>query len=264
MSFVRYDLSAEVRSTAEPTDQFLACRVSGPDARVRSDVDELEARHPWFTDGARVHARWGENARVSALVFERSVLQSYARQVSGDDRLALRVKELSPRTDAAASAWNAMFSYLESAISADAPENPVLRAELQRHAFAITLATFPTTMDDTLRMSAQTRPAPATVRRALTFMAENAHLAITIDDVADAVHISTRGLQYAFRRALDVTPTEALRRARLDGAHRDLQSADRSSVAEVARRWGFAHPSRFAAAYRDQFGILPSVTGGRR
>lgn len=264
MTFVRYDLSAEIRSTAEPVDQLLACRVSGSDAQVRSDTDDLDARHPWFTDGARVHARWGESARVSALIFDRATLEAYARRTTGDDRLSLRVTELSPRTPTAGNAWNRMFSYLEDTIDADDADTPAVRAELQRHAFALTLATFPTTMDDSLRAPAQTRPAPVTVRRALTYIAENAHRPITVDDVAEAVHISTRGLQYAFRRSLDLTPTEALRRARMDGAHRELQSTERSTIAEIARRWGYAHPSRFAAAYRAEFGVPPSVTATRR
>ena len=31
-------------------------------------------------------------------------------------------------------------------------------------------------------------------------------------------------------------------------------------VTDVAMRWGFVHPSRFAEQYREQFDELPSVT----
>ena len=263
VSLVRYDLAAEVRSTAEPHDQFLVCRVHGRDARVWSDRIDLDPTRPWISDGPRVHAAWDAGARVSALVFDRSSLERVARRMSGDDTLSLQVAELSAPTARAAADWNRTFDYLEQSVEALQDDDSLLRAELARHAAAITLASFTTTASETRHRSAQVAPAPATVRRALEFIDANAHRSITVDDVADAVHMSTRGLQYAFRRALDRTPAECLRQARLDGAHRDLRSGTGESVASIARRWGFAHPSRFAVAYREAFGVAPSVTAGR-
>lgn len=51
-----------------------------------------------------------------------------------------------------------------------------------------------------------------------------------------------------------------LRIARLSAARRDLLDADPSvaTVARVAARWGFRHPGRFAAQYRDAFHATPS------
>ncbi|MFJ4997063.1 helix-turn-helix transcriptional regulator [Microbacterium sp. NPDC088619] len=263
VSLVRYDLAAEVRSTAEPHDQVLVCRVDGPDARVHSDRGDLDASRPWISDGPRVHARWDAGARVSALVFERDSLSQLAQRISGDDDLSIRIADLSPRSAYAAATWDRMFAYLEQSaapLENSTDDDEILRSELARHAAATTLAAFATTSRFDRHRPTQSTAAPVTVRRALDFIAENSHRPITVDDVAASVHISTRGLQYAFRRALDSTPAESLRRARLDGAHRDLQSGADSTVAAVARRWGFSHPSRFAAAYRDTFGVLPSVT----
>ena len=260
VSLVRYHLAAEVRSTAEPEDQFLACRVDGPDAYVRSTKGELDAGRPWLSDGQRVDATWERGARVTALIFDRDSLQDVARKITGDDRISLRATDLSPRSARAASAWDRMFASLEHSIPSLDEDDALLRSELARHAAATTLAAFSTTAQLDRHRPAQSAPAPATVRRALEYIADNAHRPITVDDVAAAVHISTRGLQYAFRRALGKTPAERLRQARLDGAHRQLRSGAPTTVAAVARRWGFSHPSRFAAAYRDSFGVLPSVT----
>ena len=50
---------------------------------------------------------------------------------------------------------------------------------------------------------------------------------------------------------------------RLDGAHRELLGATRGdglSVTEVAYRWGFSSPSRFAERYRSAYGRSPSET----
>jgi len=265
VSMVRYDLAAEVRSTAAPQEQLLVCRVDGPEARVYSDRGDLDARRPWISEGQRVHAHWEGGARVTALVFERKALEQQARRISGDDSLSVRVNDLSPRSAHAATAWDRMFAYVEQSALALDDDDPdaLLRAELARHAAATTLAAFAVTDRLERHRPVQAAPAPATVRRALTYIAENAHRPITVDDVAAAVHISTRGLQYAFRRALDATPAESLRQARLDGAHRDLRSGAPATVSAIARRWGFSHPSRFAAAYRESFGVLPSVTASK-
>jgi AraC-like DNA-binding protein len=55
---------------------------------------------------------------------------------------------------------------------------------------------------------------------------------------------------------------DGLRRVRLERAHRQLQTADPAAgmtVAETARRWGWANQSKFAAAYRAQYGVTPAT-----
>lgn len=257
-SLVNYRLAAQVHSRAEPVDQILVCRVDAADARVWSRGRSLDAGRPWISDGALIEAKWDRAARVRAFVFDRRAAQQSARLLTGDDRLELRTTGLSPHSADAARSWERAFAYIESAME-DAQAEPLLIAELERHALMMTLSAFPTTFGETSTRPVQRGAAPSTVRRALAFIDENAHLAITIDDVAAAAFISTRGLQYAFRRALDITPAEALRRARLAGAHRELRQGVGPSVSAVARRWGFSNSSRFAAAYRQAYGAVPRV-----
>lgn len=259
VAIIRYDLAAQVQSVAQPDEQLLICRVDATDAEVSSGRDTLDAAQPWLSDGARVNARWHHEAQVRALVIDREAAEARVRQITGDDRLTLRSTSFAPKNDAAARDWERMFSYVDDAL-AGTSGNDILAAELERHALTVSLSVFPTTALDSLAKPAQRRAAPNSVRRALTFIEENAHRPITIDDVAAAAYISTRGLQYAFRRSMDMTPAEYLRRERLQGAHRDLGERDAGSIATIARRWGFSHPSRFAAAYREAYGVAPSAT----
>jgi transcriptional regulator GlxA family with amidase domain len=86
---------------------------------------------------------------------------------------------------------------------------------------------------------------------------------VTMPEVAAAAGVTARALQYAFRRHYDTTPTGYLRRVRLERAHRQLQAADPATgatIGEIARRWGWASPANFAAAYRKHFGVAPSHT----
>lgn len=258
-TLVRYELSAQVHARAQPEDQLLVCGVEAPDARVWSHRQPLDAGAPWLTDGLQVDATWKQGARVRAVVFDRAAAQATMRQVTGDDRLELKATGLSPHTRADGDRWGAMFAYLDSTFVEGEALDPLVVKELERHALMLTMSSFSTTFSGALRRPGQRACAPASVRRALAYIDDNAHLPITIDDVAAAAYMSTRGLQYAFRRALDMTPAEALRRARLDGAHRDLLAGNGASVAAVARRWGFTNSSRFAAAYREAYATPPTL-----
>jgi transcriptional regulator GlxA family with amidase domain len=103
---------------------------------------------------------------------------------------------------------------------------------------------------------------PQTLRRAIAFIHENAHRDIGLSDIAAALDVTPRSVQYMFRRHLATTPLEYLRRVRLDRAHRDLQAADPAvdTVMEIAGRWRFGHPGRFSMAYKEAFGRPPSRT----
>ena len=84
----------------------------------------------------------------------------------------------------------------------------------------------------------------------------------TVGDLAEAVSVSVRSLQEAFRRSLGTTPMAYLRRLRLENVHDELSRAEPGtvSVTEIATRWGFVHLGRFAAAYASAFGEQPSTT----
>ena len=101
---------------------------------------------------------------------------------------------------------------------------------------------------------------PDTLRRAVTFIEDNAALELTAADVARAASVSVRALQLAFRRHLDTTPMAYLRQVRLARARCELEAAREESVTvtSVASRWGFGNPGRFAAQFRDAFGASPS------
>jgi AraC-like DNA-binding protein len=68
------------------------------------------------------------------------------------------------------------------------------------------------------------------------------------------------------RRTLRRAAHAYLRAIRLQGAREDLTNARGRDlrVTDVAMRWGFEHLGRFALAYRDFFGELPSAHVGLR
>lgn len=257
-SLIQYSLRADVRSSIHLDDQIMACQLAALDARMTTAGRSIDARQPWLTGDSPMQARWSGTGNVRAFLFDRTSAEQVARAVSGEDHLVLRSIDPVPRDRALAAQWERSFGYVASALAAG-HDQPLLAAELERHALISTLTTFSTTFLDALDRTAQRAAAPRTIRRALTYIDAHAHEPITVEDIAAAAGISTRGLQHAFRRALDTTPSQHLRTVRLAAAHRDLQHSA-APVNEVARRWGFSSPSRFARFYRDSYGRNPAQT----
>ena len=103
---------------------------------------------------------------------------------------------------------------------------------------------------------------PRTVKRALDAMHAEPWRDYRIKDLAALAGVGVRVLQESFRQHVGMPPLTYLRRLRLDHVHAELSRADpgQASVSEIAYRWGFTHPGRFAGAYRARFGVSPSQT----
>jgi AraC-like DNA-binding protein len=160
--------------------------------------------------------------------------------------------------------WSSLAGLALETVESEAFQAPLVRAGLTRHLTVALLECFPLAGDPerrSLTMAAQTRR----YRLAVQFIDDHAHEPITIEDAARAANTTTTVLAGAFRanHPHQLSPTQYLRAARLAGAHAELLAADPGSgvtIAAIAARWGFAHPGRFAAAYRAAYGAHPSTT----
>ncbi|HEY1105041.1 MAG TPA: AraC family transcriptional regulator [Agromyces sp.] len=256
-SLVEYRLDADVDSVLDATDQLFVCQLTTPGGGVGTARNAFDTALPWASSGHRVEASWRGEANVRAFIFDLGAAEQVARRMSGDDTLRLRVLEEQPTSPAAGRAWISAFDHVRrSLVDEGAHDEPLIAAELAAHALRLTLAAIPTTYLEAMERVPQRGPADATVRRAMAYLDEHAREPVTIDEVAAAVHISTRGLQYAFRRATGESPMQYLRRVRLAGA-RDELLIGLQSVAVIARRWGFGSTSRFSRYYREQYGCTP-------
>jgi len=143
----------------------------------------------------------------------------------------------------------------------DSFAEPLIRAEATQLLLAGMASTL-SIVDVEDARGARSSGVPRAVKRAMSFMDDNADRPITINDAAVAVHMSVRGLQVAFKKHLGASPSDYLRRVRLSGARADLKrfTTQERTVEEIARRWGFAHTARFAATYRQAYGENPSHT----
>lgn len=98
------------------------------------------------------------------------------------------------------------------------------------------------------------------IRRFRDLLERHASEELAVPDIAENLGVSVRTLQLALRSEVGATPSELLRRVRLDRAREMLLAAEpgQETIISIAERCGFSHQGRFSALYLDTFGELPS------
>ncbi|PDT50527.1 AraC family transcriptional regulator [Sinorhizobium fredii] len=136
---------------------------------------------------------------------------------------------------------------------------PLARLSLTNGLIELLLESLPHRLSSELHRA--TSPMPRHVKRAIDFMRANLSKPLTLQEIALAAGAGSRTLQEGFRRFKLTTPMAHLQYLRLDAVHQELmQARPNQTVSDIATRWGFTHPSRFAADYRKRFGQAPSQT----
>jgi AraC-like DNA-binding protein len=105
---------------------------------------------------------------------------------------------------------------------------------------------------------------PARYRRAYRYLQENLERRdLSVHEVASVVGVTERALQSAFKHSLGLSPTELIRRLRMERIRADLLDdsfAGERTVLSAATRWGVQNRSTLVSGYRKQFQEAPSET----
>ncbi|PZF56165.1 hypothetical protein DEI92_15300 [Curtobacterium sp. MCBD17_034] len=229
------------------------------DLEGTGDLTPLEPGQPvLFTTGGQNRFAFADY-KQNLVHLDGRYLERVAAEVEGHDGGPLRFRHGGRLEDHALQRWTAAVRTV-NAVGASADASALLRSEVNRLAAVSLLSTFPheaTSLPPELLLPRHRR-----VRTAVEFIHANAHLPITLTDVAAAANVSSRSLQQAFERALATSPTRYLRQVRLERVRAELleQHPEDVSVGDVARRWGFVHLGRFSGAYAAAFGEYPRET----
>ncbi|MFI7495302.1 helix-turn-helix domain-containing protein [Kocuria sp. M4R2S49] len=247
------------------------------DTEVFGVADVRASRYDWRTRdeagsgvGSPVLFRPGHPAlivggalEVTNINLTRGLVQEVADTVYGV-HTPVAFTSSRPVTERLGQYWTDLTGMARDTVDSGAFAEPLVRADLTRHLAVAMLECFPLAGDRherTLSMEAQARR----YRIAVAFFDDFASLPITVEDAARAADATTEALVRAFRahHPAGLAPVQYLRRTRLAAAHADLLGADPTAgdtVRKIATRWGFAHPGRFAAAYRAAYGVPPRWT----
>lgn len=213
-------------------------------------------------DGVRVRLK---DAHVRSVVLNRSLLAEAAGDsVDGDPELSvIRFTGLTPTNGTIGGTLAAAERFVGHVLVTHEPHGtPILLESAGRMLAGAVLAAFPNELPSDLADDTDGDSHPLLLRQAVDYIQENAARDIGIGDIAAAVYLTPRTVQYMFRRHLGTTPTAYLRDVRLSQARHDLIAGYRglTTVAETAARWGFAHTGRFAVLYRNTYGESPHET----
>ncbi|MBO3749556.1 AraC family transcriptional regulator [Streptosporangiaceae bacterium NEAU-GS5] len=268
VSFDRLQLEYAMSFDVHPLGKVCLCTVESGSIVNQVAGQEQDTFGPGdtvlFAPPDRPYVGEIRRSRYDIIMFDPALLQQVAGAVPGRRPDLVRLVGHRPVSAAAGRHLQRTIAYLRDSVLADpdlADEPLVVSTAGQLLAASVlsalpsNAAADPSGMD---RHDAHSQ----TLRRAIAFIEDHADMAIGVADIATAVRVSPRALQYAFRRRLNLTPLGYLRQVRLARAHAELGSSDpaETTVTAVAARWGFFHPGRFAQAYKAAYGRSPSDT----
>lgn len=245
----------------DPERQYMLAWATGPGVVLdadRADPVVMQPNVPVMYPSGRTFAFDAAPAVQHFVRFDGTYLESVSASVRAD-----LPGPLDLRTTADPTALAALRRTIAGAATSlwDPSASPVTRSVQGRRVAEAVLEAFDATPHSGLAAAGR-----GSVRVAQEWIAANAHRPLTTADVCRATGLSARGLQAAFHRAGAASPMQFLRDVRLHRVRTALEAGDpgTTTVAEVARAWGFAHLGRFAGTYASAFGERPSVTLQRR
>jgi AraC-like DNA-binding protein len=253
----------------DPFGYLMAVAVTGGNAEVCAEREEAAggggAVFLLYPPVSPLRVGWGDDFAARLFAMPLDQVERVAAEQAGVARGDLRFTSMRPVSATMARLWRKTMDFTASQLAGPQPAaaSPLVEQAIAAMAAAAVLAVFPNTTQSRGYLPGPGWAGPAALRRAVAFIDEHAHEPVTLTQVAEASGASGRALRHAFSRQYSVTPSGYLRRVRLERAHEDLRAADPEhgvTVAGIARRWGWASPSQFAAAYRRRFGVPPSQT----
>ncbi|PZM12529.1 GlxA family transcriptional regulator [Rhizobium tubonense] len=96
------------------------------------------------------------------------------------------------------------------------------------------------------------------IQSALAYARDNLHTALSVEQLADAAHLSPRQFSRAFRSETGQSPAKAVENLRVEAA-RLMMEQGRHPIEVVARETGFADRERMRRAFLRAFGQPPQA-----
>jgi transcriptional regulator GlxA family with amidase domain len=134
-----------------------------------------------------------------------------------------------------------------------------MASRFEEFMLSMVLAQHPHNYTDDLRK--QSRAAAPRIVREAEYWMRTGGAEVSASTIAARVGVSLRSLEVGFREFRQSTPTQYLRKIRLEKARAELLAPSASTtVTSVALSNGFFHLARFSAYYFTAFAETPSQT----
>lgn len=98
---------------------------------------------------------------------------------------------------------------------------------------------------------------PARLQPVISFIESNHNKALSLEDMAEVIDVTTRHLCRLFRQFLNITPFDYLTGYRIKKAKEILISASNPTIKQVAGMTGYHSASYFCSVFKEKEGITP-------
>jgi AraC-like DNA-binding protein len=209
--------------------------------------------------------RWSPDFSMLCARIEVPALTEFVRHLTaGRCQRPLGFAQVITRSAALDAIWGAarLYMHVFDMLGPTDGLPPIVTAQLREHLLTALLFTQPNTYSSAL-LARTSNISHRAVQQAVDIIEAAPERPHTVTSIARAIGVSARSLQEGFRRRLGTSPSAYLQEVRLNRARRELilaNTADGTTVAAIAIRWGFCNPGRFAGYYRSRFGESPSTT----
>lgn len=266
MGRVRFDSELRIR-TDLPVNYHVDIPLRGrarSRAGTRDQIVTSRGSAAVFMPGAAADLTWSRDVEQLLLVLGAAEVRRELTNLLGREvRRPLVFAEKIDLTNPAGRSWTRVLDLVERDVieGGGLLDSPLISRRLDQVIIDGLLIGHQHNYTDDLRAD-QPTAARRAVRRAIELVQCRPDHPWTTSTLAAEVSVSARSLQCGFREMTGSAPMEYLRHVRLHRVHQDLLEADPSTatVTDIAHRWGFVHLGRFASAYQQRFGTLPSST----
>jgi AraC-like DNA-binding protein len=263
IGFTRFRLSSWTDITVEFEEVAAFGMVLGGEYSANLNAAPLDAERPFvFTPGSgRSHS---EHLDLLMVNIDMQTLAASASRSHDGEPGGARFVRTAPASKVLEAHWRRTLGYAWNGVLEveDLFRNDLVRATTFDSVVAAAVAAFQITGTGSGGERSRLAGTAGAVRAAQEYVDAHVDSALTVQQIAAVAGVSVRALQLGFRRDLEMTPLEYVRRRRLEAARAALLAADRGEVliSELAHRWGYTNSGRFTAQYAALFGELPSVT----
>jgi AraC-like DNA-binding protein len=251
-----------VEGDIPPGDDYVVQWLTGGSAVVdlRRDAVPLTIGRPMLVPAHRSFVFGFSDYHQKLVHLNRRQVDAVASELYGVLPGSVSFDHLARPTTSSMAMWHDTTALVSRAVSGG-PVSAVMWNELVRMTAVSFLEMYPPRPVADLP-PALLHPRNARLRAAVEYIHANAHLPLTVAQIAEAAGMSVRAVQEGFQRRLGMSPLARLRQVRLERAREELLAGapESGTVREIAHRWGFAHLGRFSAAYAKRFGEHPRDT----
>jgi AraC-like DNA-binding protein len=222
-------------------------------ATVESRTDQAILLSP----GRRLRSRWSADTREAMLMVDRDLVRERIEALAR--RSVAEVPVFAPQVRLSSAVGRVVRQTFSTAFRPLAGSPHEAEAEVTDATTNLvdTLLRETSVFPDGALVPERLQATPRHVKAAMSVLRRRFAEPLVMDEVAQEVGISPRGLFAGFRTYYQCSPYAMLTRIRIDAARRMIANGE-AGVGEAARRVGISHAGRFSATYRALTGRHPS------